>query len=405
MSTEVLLAHPGTQYSFHLARELASRKRLSSFHTSVAINAESKAASFVYPFAKFLGQDKGWQNHLINGVPANKINCYPALEISALWRLRRGCPTVEVLRQRNDHFQRKIPDKPLHDAQVIVGFDTSSSILAERAKALGKKFILDRSIAFAGGGNGVFETLNERFPEWADTRNKKSDAEMEIEKREQQLADLIVVPSRFVAESLMDSGVPPEKIRTNAFGTDLQLFDIPLQRPPEKPLVFLFVGALSARKGLPLLLKAWQELDPPDSELWIAGTGTIPPSVTNGLKSSVKLLGSVSRTSLARLFHKAHVFVFPSFFEGLAQVQLEAAASGLPIIGTSSSGADEIVEEGVTGFIVEAGNLSELKERMNRFLEYPGLAREMSQNVREKRASLGWSSYGDRWQLILNEIL
>jgi glycosyltransferase involved in cell wall biosynthesis len=338
-------------------------------------------------------------------VPANQINCYPALEISALWRLRQGRPALEVLRERNDRFQQKIPHRAICDAKAIIGFDTSSCILAQRAKALGKKFILDRSIAFAGGCNGLFDSLSDRFPEWPDTQVKKLDVGLEIERREQELADLIVVPSRFVAQSLVACGVPWEKIRTNPFGTNLQLFDPPLQSPHQAPTVFLFVGALSARKGLPLLLKAWQELDPPNSELWIAGTGSIPKTVTKELKNSVKLLGSVSRLKLARLFHQAHVFVFPSFFEGLAQVQLEAAASGLPIIGTSSSGADEIVEEGVTGFIIEPGNLAELMDRMSRFLERPELVREMGQNVRKKRATLGWTSYGDRWQRILNELL
>lgn len=399
-----LLVHPGTQYSFHLARELSRHNILSAFYTSLAINGDSKFARWMAPFAKAFGREKEWQNRVLYGVPADKIHRYPAIGISAQWRIRRGQSALRVFRECNDRFQKRIPDRALREAHAVIGFDTSSHILAARTNALGRRFILDRSSAYPRHVNGIFEALRERFPEWSHTWETKPDPDIEIEDREHQLAKLIVVPSRFVAQTLSASGVPRNKIRINPFGTDLKLFNVVSESPGLRPLVFLFVGALTAGKGLPLLLEAWQRLKPQKAELWIVGPGKLPETVSRRLSDSVRLVGPVARQKLPARFQKANVFVCPSFFEGLAQVQVEAAACGLPIIGTTASGAQEVVEEGRTGFVIEPGNLDQLVERMNRFIERPSLAGEMRENARRKRLLLSWSAYGDRWQEILREV-
>ena len=405
MPTGALLAHPGTQYSFHLARELSRHGNLSSFYTSVAINGESSLARQFSSLVKILGKQKEWQNHLFYGVPGGKVYTYPALEVSAFLRTRRGQPGMSVLRERNDRFQQKIPDGALAEAQAVIGFDTSSHILAARARVLGKKFILDRSIGYARGVNGLFENLHDRFPEWPDTWAKKSDADLEIEDREHQLAHLIVVPSRFVAQTLRAGGVPFSKIRINPFGTDLQMFNVAADSPIRGPLVFLFVGALTVRKGLPLLLQAWNKLKPTNAELWIGGTGDVPVEVCRRSPASIRWLGPITREHLPGLFQRANVFVLPSYFEGLAQVQVEALACGTPVIGTKTSGAEEVVEEGQTGFLIEPGNLDQLIECLQQFIAQPSLAQEMRAQVKAKRSCLSWSGYGDRWNRILQELI
>jgi len=337
-------------------------------------------------------------------VPGGKVYSYPALEVSAFLRTRRGQPVLSVLRERNDRFQQKIPDGALAEAQAVIGFDTSSHILAARARILGKKFFLDRSIGYARGVSGLFENLHDRFPEWPDTWAKKSDADLEMEDREHQLAHLIVVPSRFVAQTLHAGGVPFSKIRINPIGTDLQMFKVAPDSPIRGPLVFLFVGALTARKGLPLLLQAWNKLKPTNAELWIGGTGDVPVEVRRRSPTSIRWLGPLTREHLPGVFQRANVFVLPSYFEGLAQVQVEALACGTPVIGTKASGAEEVVVEGQTGFLIEPGNLDQLIERLQQFIARPSLAQEMRAQVKAKRSCLSWSGYGDRWDRILQEL-
>jgi starch synthase len=401
---EVLLAHPGTQYSFQLARELFRINRLSEFHTSLAFNGDSKITVAMSLILSKLGKEKVWQNLFICGVPSKRLRSYPSLEWSAYLQGSRG-HTLSALRKRNDNFQRRIPDSAFQKAKAVVGFDTSSNILCERTSASGKPFILDRSIAYQRGDCGLLESLREQFPAWTQTSERKSAHDLEIEDHEHDLARLIVVPSRFAADTLIASGVSSDKICINPFGTDLQKFySIRKRAADARRVIFLFVGALQARKGVPLLLKAWQTAKPCSAELWIAGPGEVPEEARKGLPDSVKWLGPISREKLPVLFQQADVFVFPSFFEGLAQVQVEAAACGLPIIGTTNSGATEIVEDGATGFIVSAGDLDQLVERIEAFIVRPGLVIEMSERVKSRREALSWSKYGDRWNQILQNL-
>jgi glycosyltransferase involved in cell wall biosynthesis len=95
------------------------------------------------------------------------------------------------------------------------------------------------------------------------------------------------------------------------------------------------------------------------------------------------------------------VFVFPSFFEGFAQVQVEAAACGLPIIGTQNSGAEEIIQDGYNGFIVEPGNIDQLVSAMRFFVKNREKLAVMSAKVRERIDFFSWNSYGNRWKAIL----
>jgi starch synthase len=399
----VLLAHPGTQYSLNLARELHRHDILDGFHTCLAVSAESAWARLMTPLAAVLRVERQLQNRLVRDVPKGKLHCYPALEINSWWRLRRRSPATQVFRRRNDEFQIRIPEPALAHAEAVIGFDTSSQILAARTRTQQKRFILDRSIAHPRAYVRISASLKERFPEWSDSQSEKTEADFEIEDREHELAHLIVVPSRFVAESLIAQGVAKEKIRVNPFGTNLDLFRPVEEMPDTSNLIFLFVGALTARKGLPLLLEAWRELKPKNAELWIAGTGEVPTCAREQAPESVRWLGPISRQELPSLLRRAHVFVFPSYFEGLAQVQLEAAACALPIIATRASGGEEIVEEGETGFIIEPGCLAQLVARLSYFTEQRALVNEMNGRARAKRARWSWSAYGDRWQQILSE--
>ncbi|NIQ94071.1 MAG: glycosyltransferase family 4 protein, partial [Desulfuromonadales bacterium] len=77
------------------------------------------------------------------------------------------------------------------------------------------------------------------------------------------MADVIVVGSPFCAQTMIDNGCPEEKIRIVPYGFDETLFPaVPPQRePPEgRPMRFLFVGAVHARKGAAYLLQAFQDI-------------------------------------------------------------------------------------------------------------------------------------------------
>ncbi len=396
---QVLLVHPGTQYAPHLARELSSRGMLHRFWTGFALTEQGWGARLLKLCPANISSRLGKR---MMEIPRSKLRTLPLLD----WRARKAARSVgeeAAFFERNRRFQEAIPDPEILAANVVIGFDTSAWLLGRRAKAMQRKFILDQSIGHPAAKEHIFESLRQRFPEWRTSAPQKSAEIVAVEREEHVLADVIVVPSDFVKQTLTAEGVDESKIRIIPFGTDLALFHPPEKREG-KTTVFLFVGGLTARKGLPVLLEAWRQLALPYAELWLAGSGDIPTSESATLPPTVKVLGPQGRQEVAALMRQADVFVFPSFFEGLAQVQIEALATGLPVIGTHESGAGGLVTDGVDGEIVPAGNEYALADSMRRLAMDHELRRRMQSAAIEKRAQLGWNIYGDRWTALLAAI-
>ena len=77
-----------------------------------------------------------------------------------------GAASEAIFHRRNEHFQRCIPDTDLKRSKVVVGFDTSSWLIARRVKMLGGKFVLDQSIGHPLEKERIFTELRERYPAW-----------------------------------------------------------------------------------------------------------------------------------------------------------------------------------------------------------------------------------------------
>lgn len=399
---QALLAHPGTQYSYYLARELERRGWLFAFHTGLALKNVSALRKLLALLPARAREQLA--NRWLGDLPAPKVRLHPWEEIRLLIHDRFGGGRSEAaLHRRNELFQRSIPEREIRQSNVVVGYDTSSWLLARRVKRINGKFILDQSIGHPVEKERIFGALRDRFPEWNNTAPRKAQAHIAEEIEEQELADLVVVPSSFARRTLTAQGVPEEKIRIIPFGTDLGCF-----RPAEASkrsgtIVFLFVGSISARKGVPILLEAWRRMRIDDAELWLAGPGAAPKCATVNLPASVRFLGRKSRADVAELMRQADLFVFPSFFEGLAQVQVEALASGLPVISTIEAGAEDIVRDGANGFLVPAGDAAILSERMLQATDR-NLLDAMRITALAERERLSWTVYGERWAKVLDEL-
>jgi UDP-glucose:(heptosyl)LPS alpha-1,3-glucosyltransferase len=161
-------------------------------------------------------------------------------------------------------------------------------------------------------------------------------------------------------------GVDPAIIRVIYNGVDLELFRPPKNYAEKKELrkrfgigandfCVLFLGSGFERKGVKFLIEAAGILKLPKLKLVIAGKGKsgVFTSLIEklGLTKKVIFTGIVKEREL--LFRAADIFVFPTIYEPFGNVNLEALASGLPVVTTSRSGAAEILSDGETGYVVE----------------------------------------------------
>ncbi|MFH2002782.1 MAG: glycosyltransferase family 4 protein [Planctomycetota bacterium] len=152
------------------------------------------------------------------------------------------------------------------------------------------------------------------------------------------------------------------------------------------------VGLLNAAKGHDILIQAFASLLKrfPHAGLAVVGEGALRPSLERlihglGLQGRVILAGY--RTDIPSVLKELDLFVFPSLWEGMPYVVLEAMASGLPVVATDVNGSRDLVLPGQTGLIVPPSDSDALADACAEILDDEGKAQSMSrqaiQRVRE----------------------
>lgn len=400
---QILLAHPGTQHAFRLAQQLQAHELLAGFWTGFALPDTALVRRMVHVVRKVPGIG-GVRSRVAAGLAADRVHAQPVGELAALWQLKRGHEAHQVLHARNRRFQERIPESALRAADAIIGFDTSSWILAQRTRAAGRKFLLDRTIAHPGAVTQILEQLHRAYPEWQARPDTRPPCVVEAEEREHALADRIVVGGSFARNTLITHGAPAEKVVINAYGVDWGRFAAAGRAPRgDRPLRFLFVGSLIGRKGVPILLDAWRRLAAP-AELWLVGPcGQRERSLIPDLPG-LRVVGKVPHSDLPGVYANADVLVLPSLVEGFGLVLLEALAAGLAIVSTPNTGAIDLVRDPVLGRVVPAGSVEALAEALALYLKKRPDRTEIQRVAAPLEAEYSWAAYGARWAALLQEV-
>lgn len=133
----------------------------------------------------------------------------------------------------------------------------------------------------------------------------------------------------------------------------------------------LAVGRYNYQKGFDMLLEAWKKIDTDGWKLRIAGSGEdlgpVPANVVTGPSSNIK-----------QDFLDSSIYAMSSRYEGLPMVLLEAQAAGLPIVSFQCKcGPKDVVEDGVTGYLVPEGDTDALAYRLKKLMNDEPLRRRM----------------------------
>ena len=215
-------------------------------------------------------------------------------------------------------------------------------------------------------------------------------------------ADTVQVVSNTIAGRLTNCGVAPERIWNimAAGGIDVASYrDADGSRIRAHLLgerhrhLVLFVGRLVKVKDLPSLLEAASMVakELPDTLFALIGDGGERSTVEallrrHRLQDNVALLGGISADQTPGYFAACDLFVMSSLYEGKARTLVEAACAGKPIVSTAVSGADEVVVDGETGFIVPVRDPAAMADRMLRLLRDYDLAGAMGRRGQELAA-------------------
>ena len=144
--------------------------------------------------------------------------------------------------------------------------------------------------------------------------------------------------------------------------------------PPDGGTI-LFLGAFGRRKGVFDLIEAGAKIAErrPHVVFELGGDQAVDELraliTERGLESNVRILGWVRGEEKLDAFRRAHIFVLPSYHEGLPIAVLEALAAGLPLVTTPVGGIPEVIKDGVNGILVEPGDIDALAEGILRLLD------------------------------------
>ncbi|MEI6231703.1 MAG: glycosyltransferase family 4 protein [Planctomycetota bacterium] len=214
---------------------------------------------------------------------------------------------------------------------------------------------------------------------------------------EYETCDVIRVMSRFAMQTFVERGVSPEKIVVAH--PPIQIETFPQATFSESVFRVAFVGLIEPWKGFHYLVDAFNAMREPDRELvfW-GGTGNrrIADYFDYHMRQNPRIKirsESVRGAGFNEVYGKASVLVLPSLAEGFGLVAGEAMASGIPVIVTSCTGAADLVEEGVNGYVVPVRDSGSILDRLNLLATSPGTLKAMGRAAAERVKTLTLTSF------------
>jgi glycogen(starch) synthase len=217
------------------------------------------------------------------------------------------------------------------------------------------------------------------------------------ERRGEQRADQVIVLTPRLAGILTAHGVPADRVRVIPSGVRPALFAVPGRADPlaglPRPRV-VFLGRLHEQKNVDLLLRAAARLHHP-AHVVVAGDGPERRRLEElhrrlGLVGRVTFLGFVDHEVVPALLRRADMLVLPSRYEELGTAMVEAMQSGVPVVATRTGGIPGVVQDGVSGRLVEPGDVDGLARALDDLLADPGQRRRLGERGRHRTVEFRW---------------
>jgi len=198
-------------------------------------------------------------------------------------------------------------------------------------------------------------------------------------------ADAFSAISPEIASEWTSSGIPSEKIHLIPNAVDTKRF-VPVEPEqknllrkklglPQNATIAIYTGRLVSYKGLPLLLKVWNDIRHKHESmlLTLAGTGGLDIHnceeelceyvKVNGLENHVQFTGAVQ--NVPEYLQASDLFVFPTENDAFPSSIVEAMACGLPVVTTPVGAIKTIVTDGETGMLIQPGNTEQLFQALD----------------------------------------
>ncbi|MEN7549789.1 glycosyltransferase family 4 protein [Rapidithrix thailandica] len=401
----ILVSHQGKQYVHQLCYALQKKGLLQGFITSIWY----KPDSLLFRLASRL--PKAFYNKLVHSfkkrsfapLDLSLISQYPYYEffrqLAGNVLKVRGERGVFFCERKHDKYVSQQLDKYRPD--IFIGYEKSSLLSFKKAKTLGAVTVLD----LAQVHYEYIRYLRDHYaPFKAIIHSEKLfDAINTVKGAEYKEADYIMALSSFAKDTLVQQGIPQEKVYTVNLGFDPARFKLKSHYRKEGVFKILFVGTITKRKGIQVLLEAFKSLDLPGVELTMVGPMYDGQDVFDQYKGMFTYVPFLHHEELVKYYQDADLFVFPSLLDSWAMTVLEAMACGTPVIVSENTGAKDAVKKG-GGEILPIDNVPLLKEKITHFYQNRNALESLGKEAHEIAQEYSWEQYYARIAEVMEEI-
>jgi glycosyltransferase involved in cell wall biosynthesis len=288
------------------------------------------------------------------------------------------------------HAEKKISPA----TRVVIGREFGCRHVFRRARHEGVACLYHLPTVHHETLRGILEREQAQFPDVCRSTFDPFEFEPQrLRNKEEEIAmaDVILCPSQFVKQSLLDAGVGGSKISVVPFGSETAWLEAPRAEEPSKTLVF--VGNISARKGAHRLLQVWKQLEAYRThKLLLVGEMHLTPAFLKDYAGMYEHRPRLPREDLRDIYLQADALVLPALAEGFALVIHEALSCGTPVLASLNSGAAGFLHDGQARLFAAQDN-DALALAIDWALSHPAALAVMGRAGRARAQEWTWRSF------------
>ena len=334
----------------------------------------------------------------IEGIPESKVTSVYTKPLLNLF-----FKTTKLLKSWFPNFQKRAFDEYVYDlyvsriikfkhAKVLVILKPVAPFTSTKARKAGLEVITLATVAHPVFIRNMIKKLESRYQ----VRDKSTYSfNFRIKRlcKTLEMTTKVVpkTPSKFIERTYLENKIKPENFALLESNSNLD-FNVfaPSSQPIEHDRIqFLTVGVFNLKKGIPLLLDAWNMLTPDEAKsAHLKIVGKIESSTKEVIdkipidQNNVEFIDHVHQIN--QVYQKAQVFICSSISDLLPKTIMEALATGLPVIASTQCGYADLIENEVNGFLYDPFDTDELRKHISWFLAHPHRIKEMGDTGRNR---------------------
>lgn len=409
---KIIVAHPGQQHSYKTATALKKNNQLYKYITTVYM----KDKSLTKLITKYLPQNIKIraENRKCEYIDTDVLQ-FCELDGLILLLLQRIDKSKKIYDKWSLHITKKFGITVAkyaikHKVDAIIIYDTQGVYIGRYLKKCNSeiKLIMDISAANLDYMKEIYSKDFEICPNFKNKLFSErgylwNDKVMEPLREELLYPDAFLVGSSFVKKSLIYAGVDENKINICPYGSN---FKIATKKTYNNlPLKLIYVGNVTAMKGIYYLLESIMKFDKSEVELTLVGNYDNSSGIFDKYMTKVNFVGSVPHFEVEKYLKEADVFVMPSLGEGFNLSTVEAMSQGLPCMVSYNSGVNDFINEKENGLVFNIQSIDEINNCIQWILDNRNQLSTMSKKALDTAKILTWDNYYKKLSEIVNDII